>query len=171
MMDVAIRKWQKGDEQELANQANNKKIFNNLRDLFPHPYTITEAKKWIRFNLNIDPPENMAIIVDGKVAGGIGIKRMEDIYHLNMEIGYFLGEEYWGKGITTEAVRQFVEFVFKTFDIRRIFAPVFEFNIASQKVLEKIGFRKEAILHQSLYKNGKFHNEIIYALLREEFNP
>jgi RimJ/RimL family protein N-acetyltransferase len=168
-MKVSIRKWRKGDEEELAFQADNKKIFDNVRDLFPHPYTINEAKKWIRHNQDIDPPENMAIVVDGKIAGSIGLKRMDDIYRKNFEVGYFLGEEYWGKGITTEALRQFVNYVFNTFDCTRIFAPVFEHNIASQKVLEKTGFRKEAYHIKSIYKNGQYFNEFVYALLKEDF--
>lgn len=170
-MDISFRRWKPGDEEQLVAQANNIKIFNNLRDLFPNPYTIEEAVKWIKYNTAIAPPENMAIIVDGKVAGGIGSKRMEDVYRKTMEIGYFLGESFWGRGIMTHVVRQFVDYMFSTFDINRIVAPVFDFNIGSQKVLEKVGFRKEAVLIKSVIKNGVFHNEIIYALLREEFQP
>lgn len=168
-MDISVRKWKPGDEGELAIQANNIKIYNNLRDLFPYPYTYEEAVKWIKYNSGIDPAENMAIIVDGRVAGGVGTKRMEDVYRKTMEIGYFLGEPYWGKGIMTHVVRQFVDYMFKTFDINRIIAPVFDFNIGSQKVLEKVGFRKEAVLIKSVIKNNIFRNEIIYAMLREEF--
>ena len=168
-MDISVRKWKLRDAEELATQANNINIYNNLRDLFPHPYTFEEAIKWIKYNSGIDPPENMAVIVDGKVAGVIGTKRMEDVYRKTMEIGYFLGESYWGKGIMTYAVRHFVDYMFKTFDINRIVAPVFDFNIGSQRVLEKVGFRKEAVLIKSVLKNNVFRNEIIYALLREEF--
>jgi len=168
-MEVIIRKWEKGDAEELAHQADNKKIFDNVRDLFPHPYTIEEAKKWIRFNAAFDPPENMAIVVDGKVAGSIGMMRMTDIYRKNAEAGYFIGEEYWGKGIATIALRQYVSYIFHTFDITRITAPVIEHNRASQRVLEKVGFRKEALHLKSIFKNGEYHNEVIYALLREDF--
>jgi RimJ/RimL family protein N-acetyltransferase len=167
-MEVIIRKWEKGDEEELAHQADNKKIFDNVRDLFPHPYTIEEAKKWIRFNAVIDPPENMAIVVDGKVAGSIGMMRMMDIYRKNAEVGYFIGEEYWGKGIATNALRQYVGYIFRTFNITRITAPVIEHNKASQRVLEKVGFRKEAFHLKSIFKNGKYHNEVVYALLKED---
>jgi RimJ/RimL family protein N-acetyltransferase len=169
IMEISVRKWKPGDEEELASQANNIKIYNNVRDLFPNPYTLKEAEKWIKYNSGIAPPENMAIIVDGKVAGGIGIKRMEDVYRKTMEIGYFLGESYWGKGIMTHVVRQYVDYMFRTFDINRIIAPVFDFNIGSQRVLEKVGFRKEAVMIKSVIKNNVFRNEIIYALLREEF--
>jgi RimJ/RimL family protein N-acetyltransferase len=168
-MKVTIRKWSKGDEKELAKQANNKKIFDNVRDLFPHPYTLEEAKKWIQLNCHIEPPESMAIVVDGKVAGSIGLKKMDDIYRKNFEVGYFLGEAYWGKGITTRALRKFVIHIFKTFDCTRIFAPVFEHNIASQRVLEKVGFKREAFHVKSIFKNNKYHNEMVYALLKEDF--
>ena len=168
-MEIIVRGWKKGDEEELAKQANSRKIFDNVRDLFPHPYTIEEAKKWIRFNSRIHPPANMAIVVDGKVAGGIGMMKMEDIYRKNAEVGYFLGEEYWGKGITTIALRQFVDYIFRTFDLMRISAPVIEYNKASQRVLEKVGFRKEAHHLKSIFKNGKYHDEFVYALLKEEF--
>ena len=170
IMEISVRKWKPGDEEELAIQANNIKIFNNVRDLFPHPYTLAEAEKWVKYNSGIAPTENMAIIVDGKVAGGIGIKRMEDVYRKTMEIGYFLGESYWGKGIMTHVVSEYVDYMFKTFEINRIIAPVFDFNIGSQRVLEKVGFRKEAVLIKSVIKNNVFRNEIIYALLREEFH-
>jgi len=170
-MEVSVRKWQAGDEEELATQANNIKIYNNVLDQFPNPYTFEEALKWIKYSSRIDPPEHMAIIVAGKVAGGIGIKRKEDVYRKTMEIGYFLGESYWGKGIMTLAVKQFVNHMFSSFDINRIIAPVFDFNIASQRVLEKVGFRKEAVMIKSVIKNNVYRNEIIYALLREEFQP
>lgn len=168
-MDIIIRSWQKGDEEDLAHQANNKKIFDNVRDLFPHPYTIEEAKKWILFNSKLHPSQNKAIVVDGRVAGSIGMMRMEDIYRKNAEVGYFLGEVYWGKGIMTIALRQFVDYIFHTFDIIRISAPVIEHNRASQRVLEKVGFRKEAYHIKSIFKNGEYLNELVYALLREDF--
>lgn len=168
-MDIIIRSWQKGDEEDLAHQANNKKIFDNVRDLFPHPYTIEEAKKWILFNSKLRPSQNKAIVVDGRVAGSIGMMRMEDIYRKNAEVGYFLGEVYWGKGIMTIALRQFVDYIFHTFDIIRISAPVIEHNRASQRVLEKVGFRKEAYHIKSIFKNGEYLNELVYALLREDF--
>jgi len=170
-MEVQIREWRNGDESELAGQADNKKIFDNVRDLFPHPYTLDEAKKWIKYNAGIKPPENMVILVDGKVAGGIGTKKMEDVYRKNSEVGYFLGEEYWGKGIMTIALRKFVEYTFNTFKVKRIFAPVFDYNVASQRVLEKVGFRKESYHIKSIYKNNKYYNEVIYAILKEEFQP
>ena len=132
-MEVTIRPWATGDELELAVQADNKKIFNNVLDYFPNPYTLDEAKKWIKFNSKIDPAINMAILVDGKIAGGIGGKPKEDVYRMNMEVGYFIGEEYWGRGITTIALRNFVDYLFRTFEITRVYAPVFGFNIALQR--------------------------------------
>jgi len=158
------------DVEELAHQANNINIFNNVLDQFPHPYTRDEAVNWIKYNLTIAPPENMAIVVDGHVAGGIGSKKKEDVYRKTREIGYFLGESYWGKGITTLAVQKFIRYLFETFDINRIVAPVFDFNIASQRVLEKSGFRKEAVHKKSVIKNNRFCDEVVFAILREELD-
>ena len=168
-MKVSIRPWAKGDENDLVLQANNIKIFNNVRDLFPYPYTLEDGEKWIQLNQNISPAENMAILADGKIAGSIGLKTQEDIYRKNAEVGYFLGEQYWGKGIASIALKQFIEYVFKTFPITRIFAPVFSNNKASQRVLEKNRFRKEGYFKNSLYKKGEYNDEIIYALLKEDF--
>lgn len=168
-MKVSVRPWINGDEIDLVTQANNVKIFNNVRDLFPHPYTINDGIKWIKSNLDIIPAKNMAILVDDKIAGSIGLKLQEDVYRKNAEVGYFLGEAYWGKGITTIALKQFIEYTFSTFPVTRLFAPVFEYNIASIKVLEKNGFKREGYFKKSIYKNGEYFNEVILAQLKEDF--
>ena len=117
----------------------------------------------------IIPAKNMAILVDDKIAGSIGLKLQEDVYRKNAEVGYFLGEAYWGKGITTIALKQFIEYTFSTFPVTRLFAPVFEYNIASIKVLEKNGFKREGYFKKSIYKNGEYFNEVILAQLKEDF--
>jgi len=168
-MRVSIRPWIIGDEDDLVPQANNIKIFNNVRDYFPHPYTLEDGKKWIQLNQKISPVENMAILVDDKIAGSIGLKLQEDVYRKNAEVGYFLGEQYWGKGLTTIALKKFIEYTFNTFPVTRLFAPIFEYNIASIKVLEKNGFKREGYFKKSIYKNGEYFNEVILALLKEDF--
>ena len=164
-MNFILRRWQSGDEQSLAENANNYQIWNNLKDIFPHPYTIIDAYEWV--NIASDSAENFAIVVQDKAVGGIGILLKEDIYRKNAEIGYWLGEAYWGNKIISTAIPDIVNFAFANYDIHRIYAGVFEYNAPSMRVLEKAGFEKEAILRKSLTKEGKLYDEHIYAKYRE----
>lgn len=159
-----LRQWQKGDEESLTKNANNYNIWRNLKDIFPHPYTIEEAHGWV--NIAQNSPESFAIVVDNEAVGGIGILLKDDIYRKNAEIGYWLSEAHWGKGIISSAISEIVEYAFKNYDIHRIYAGVFEYNLASMRVLEKAGFHKEAILKQSLFKKGKLYDEHIFVKLR-----
>ena len=168
-MKVAIRPFRGGDQSDLVEQANNIKIFNNVRNLFPHPYSYDDADRWVKLNQDLDPAMNMAIINEDRLVGGIGVVLKDDIYCRNAEIGYFLGEKHWGKGITTEAVRQFIAYVFRTFDVDRIFAPTFDYNRGSQRVLEKNGFILEGKFRKSIFKNGRFYDEYVYSLLKEDY--
>jgi [ribosomal protein S5]-alanine N-acetyltransferase len=165
MILYKLRPWQSGDEKSLLENANNYKIWLNLKDIFPHPYTLTDAFEWVK--IAADVKANFAIEVDGKAVGGIGILLKDDIYRKNAEIGYWLGENYWGKGIISAAILEVVVYTFKNFDINRIYAGVFEYNLASMRVLEKAGFHKEAILKQSLLKEGKLFDEHIFVRFRE----
>ncbi len=164
LQPYTLRQWQSGDEESLTKNANNYNIWRNLKDTFPHPYTIEEAHGWVKIAQN--SPETFAIVVDNKAVGGIGILLKDDIYCKNAEIGYWLGEAHWSKGITSSAITEVVEYTFKTYDIHRIYAGVFEYNLASMRVLEKSGFHKEAILKQSLFKEGKLYDEHIFVKLR-----
>jgi len=164
-MDYLLRQWQPGDEKSLAQQANNYKIWRNLKDIFPHPYTLADAYEWVK--IAQDSYDFFAIEVEGKAVGGIGILRKEDIYRKNAEIGYWLGEDYWGKGIISACIKDVVNYTFANVDVHRIYAGVFEYNYASMKVLEKAGFHKEAILSKSLFKEGKLYDEHILVKLRE----
>jgi ribosomal-protein-alanine N-acetyltransferase len=137
-MKVEIRPWNKEDVDELATAANNPKISMTLRDGFPFPYTKKDARDWIRLNENKKPITNFAIDVDGKIAGGIGFLGKENIYRKNAEIGSWLAELFWNKGIATEAVRPLTNYIFSSFDIDRLEAEVFSNNPASMKVLEKM---------------------------------
>lgn len=156
-----LRQWQSGDEESLTKNANNYNIWRNLKDIFPHPYTIEEAHSWIKIAQN--SPENFGIVIDNEAVGGIGILLKDDIHRKNAEIGYWLGEAYWGKGIISSAITEIVDYTFKNYDIYRIYAGVFEYNLASMRVLEKAGFHQEAILKQSLFKEGKLYDEHIFV--------
>lgn len=161
-----IRNWRRGDEQSLVRHANNRKIWRNVRDLFPHPYTMADAEKWIALASSEKSNTNFAIEVDGAAAGSIGLVLKDDIFRRSAEIGYWLGEEFWGRGIVTEAVRAVTEYGFANFDICRIYAGVFEWNPASMRVLEKAGYELEGRMKKSATKDGQIIDELIYAIIR-----
>jgi ribosomal-protein-alanine N-acetyltransferase len=160
-----LREWQIGDAESLAFYANNPKIHQNLRDFFPYPHTIYDACNWIEFSLKQDEPQTLfAIEVDGLACGSIGLIKKEDIYRKNLELGYFLGEKYWGHGIITEAVKAICHYAFEQFDCNRIYAECFFPNIGSRRVPEKAGFTMEAILQKNVFKNGEFLDSCIFSL-------
>jgi [ribosomal protein S5]-alanine N-acetyltransferase len=163
-MKFKLRPWKLDDVEILANYANNAKIASNLTDQFPHPYLIEDAESFIKKAIINNPTNIFAIEVDGKASGAIGVFQQTDIHIKNMELGYWLAEIYWGKGITTEAVKQIVDYGFKTFEVDRIFARPFGTNISSQKVLEKAGFKLEGKFEKTIFKNGEYLDELIYAI-------
>jgi ribosomal-protein-alanine N-acetyltransferase len=162
-----LRLWQLEDAPALVAQANNRRIWQNLRDTFPYPYTADDADRWLAVANKYEPPRNFAIIVDGEPAGGIGLVLKEDVYRRTAEIGYWLGEAFWGRGIATSAVRATVEYAFATFDLGRLYAGVFGWNPASARVLEKAGFTFEARLRQAIRKDGRTTDELVYAQVRD----
>jgi [ribosomal protein S5]-alanine N-acetyltransferase len=161
-----LRPWKPGDEESLVRHANNRKIWRNLRDAFPHPYTLADAKQWIEIAGPTTPATNLAIVVEGAAAGGIGLVLKDDVFHRSAEIGYWLGEEFWGRGIVTEAVRAVTDYAFATFDLCRVYAGVFEWNPASMRVLEKAGYEFECRMRKSVTKDGEIIDELIYAIVR-----
>ena len=160
-----LREWQQGDEHALAKYANNRKIWLNLRDLFPHPYTPDDAKWWIG-HAGEKPGTNFAIINGNEAIGGIGLVLQDDIYRRSAEIGYWLGEPFWGRGIATGALGALAKHAFAAFDLVRIYATVFEWNPASRRVLKKNGFQLEGILRKSITKDGRTIDSFFYSLLR-----
>jgi len=164
-----LRTLQEGDAATMARHANNIRIAANLRDVFPHPYGLNDARIFIRGVLSNPSDLVLGIEVDGEVCGAIGLHGMEDIYRYNAEIGYWLSEQHWGRGIMSSAVREVVKIGFTRFHWTRIWAGVFYYNAGSARVLEKNGFRKEAIHYKAVMKNGKALDEYIYAILREEW--
>ena len=135
-------------------------------DAFPYPYTVEDAKAYISIVKAENPTKCFAIDLNGEAIGSIGIFPQADVHRKNAETGYFLAEEFWGQGIMPEAIRQIVEYGFKTFDITRIFARPYGHNLKSQRVLEKAGFILEARFEKALFKNGEFVDELIYAFRR-----
>lgn len=160
---VQIREWKPEDTGSLAAICNNKKIWLNLRDAFPHPYTVANAVDWISFTLGQKPTRNFAIVYNGDVAGSIGVLTKEDIYRKSIEIGYFIGEQYWGKGIATIAVGQMIEYIKVKFDVSRIYAEVFGNNTASMKVLLKNGFHLEGVREKSVIKNNVVMDDCVWV--------
>jgi RimJ/RimL family protein N-acetyltransferase len=166
--NIILRNWQEKDIKSLAKNANNKKIHDNLRDSFPYPYTEMAAKQWIEIVKNENPINNFAIEYKGNAVGGIGLIKQDDIFRKNAEIGYWLGEKYWNKGITTKSLKSMIEYAFNTFDIIRLFAHVFESNVASIRVMTKCGFREEARLKDTVIKNNTIQDCLIYSLLKSD---
>ena len=161
-----LRAWQPGDEPSLVRHANSRTIWRNLRDAFPHPYTLADAKRWIEVANPTASITNFAIVVDGAAVGASGLVLREDVFRRSAEIGYWLGEEFWGRGIVTEAVRAVTDYAFETFDLCRVYAGVFEWNPASMRVLEKAGYEFECRMKKSVTKDGETIDEFIYAVVR-----
>lgn len=166
-----VRQWRLDDAPALARNANNHNIWLNLRDRFPHPYTADDAEGWVRHCARTMPVTDFAIEVAGEAAGGIGIVLSTDVERVDAELGYWLGEPFWGRGVVTGALQVFVPWVFSRFNLARLHAQVFEFNVGSARVLEKAGFTREARLRQSAYKNGRLIDQFLYARIREGWTP
>ena len=137
-----------------------------LRDRFPHPYTEADANAWLSKVVWQQPPISFAIEVGGEAVGGIGIIPQSDVHRLSAEIGFWLGEDYWGKGITTEAVKALSEHAMHEFHLCRLYAQVFSPNRASARVLEKAGYMLEGILKKAVVKDGEMLDLIVYAYVK-----
>ena len=169
-MIVKIRKWRLSDAADLARALSSKKIQDNLRDGLPYPYTEQDGKEYISAMLSADENETFAFAVtaDDRVIGSISAFRQGNIHKRTAELGYYIAEEYWGKGVMTEAVKQICEYVFDRSDMIRIYAEPFADNTASCRVLEKAGFRWEGTLRSNAVKNGKVVDMKMYSLLKRE---
>ncbi|OZI08860.1 GNAT family N-acetyltransferase [Siphonobacter sp. BAB-5385] len=165
-MTIHIRTLLPEDETDLVFLANNRSIYDNVRDIFPHPYTPEDARGWIDY-CRSQPTLNAAIAVDDRFAGCVGLIPGQDIHRVSAEIGYWLGEPFWGKGIMTTALDLWVKHIWQTFpEVHRLWAGVFAFNTASMRVLEKVGFEQEAVLKQAMIKNQVLVDEHLYSLRR-----
>src|SRR5262249_42518373 len=144
-----VRSWQPADAESVAAHANNRKIWRNLRDAFPFPYTVEDARTFIRSSLAQAPESRFAVVVDGQAVGGIGFFLREDVERVSAEVGYWLGEAFWGRGIMSEALQAITQYAVQTYQLTRVFAVPFEWNVASFRVLEKAGYTLEARLRRS----------------------
>jgi [ribosomal protein S5]-alanine N-acetyltransferase len=167
--EFCIRSHEFSDLDVIVKYANNYNVSRLLRDQFPFPYTRFNAEAWLMETCNQEIETNFAIANDKEFIGAIGIVQQTDVNKYSAEIGYWIAEPFWEKGIVTSALRIFTEFVFDNFVVNRIFANVFEGNIASEKVLLKTGYKKEAVLRKAVCKEGIFLDQYIYAILKEEF--
>lgn len=166
---VDLRPFRMEDAAHLAMVANNPKIARNMRDMFPSPYSVEDAYGFInRISVSDTPNFVFAIVVDGKAIGSIGVYRNTDVYRFSGEIGYWIGEPYWGKGIITEAIGLICDFVFKATDLVRIYAEVFDWNPASKNALIKNGFQVEGVHKRSVFKHGSFCDSIYLAKVKAE---
>ncbi len=166
-MKFTLRPWQPSDATSLVRYANNPLIAQFLTNGFPHPYSLDHAISFIEHVSQQNPTQVFAIDVNGEAIGSIGLYPQSDIMEKNLELGYFLGEPFWGHGISTQAVLQMIPYGFQHFDVVRIFARPFGNNPASQRVLEKAGFQLEARIDKNIYKNGVFLDELIYAVRKQ----
>ena len=162
----AVRDWRLDDREPLARLADNPRIAANLRDAFPSPYALADADRFLAMATGRDPRAHWAIEVDGAAAGGIGIMPHTDVERLTAEIGYWLGEPYWGRGVVTAALRAVTEHALAAFGLTRIFAVPFATNAASHRVLEKAGYVLEGVMRRSAIKHGEIVDQRLYAYVR-----
>ena len=164
--DLRVRSWRKNDLEALVRYANNANVAANLRDQFPHPYTRFAAAAYLVEVSSADVETSFAVEYAGEAVGGIGFKLGTDISRLSAEMGYWLGEPYWGRGLTTRAVLATSDWAFENYKLIRVFAMAFSHNVGSMRVLEKAGFAREGILRRSAIKNGVLLDQVLYAKVR-----
>jgi [ribosomal protein S5]-alanine N-acetyltransferase len=163
---LRVRPWRRDDLDALLRHANNPKIAANLRDQFPHPYTRRDGLDYLNYVRAMDVPMSLAMEFEGGAIGGIGFKLGVDIARLSVEMGYWLAEPYWGRGLTTRAVMAASDWAFDSYKVVRIYATTFSHNVASMRVLEKAGFQREGLLRRSAVKNGVVLDQVMYAKVR-----
>jgi RimJ/RimL family protein N-acetyltransferase len=164
-----VRDWRPSDAEALARHANSRAVWRNLRDAFPHPYSLADAELFLGVVGGLDPCTFFAVEVDGEAAGGIGYTLQSDVERLSAEIGYWLGERVRGRGIATAAVRAVTGHAFREHGLRRVFALPFAWNAASARVLEKAGYTLEGRMRQSAVKDGQVVDQLLYAVVRDDW--
>lgn len=164
---IILRLLTDDDASALALLADNKKIWDNVRDILPHPYTIDDAIFFINLTKQENPQMSFAIEYEGKFCGMIGLVAQQDVYRRTAEIGYWLGEPFWGKGIATEATGLITDYGFNELGFVRIHTGIFEHNIGSMKVLEKNGYKKDGVFEKNIIKNGKMIDEYRYSKIKQ----
>jgi [ribosomal protein S5]-alanine N-acetyltransferase len=164
---IALRRWRDSDLDSLVRHANNRAVWLNLRDRFPHPYTRSDAEGWISLcKSEREPVLQFAIDLDGEAIGGVGLENLSDVYRLTANIGYWVAEPFWGMSIATAAVIETTAYAFARFPFERIQATVFGWNPRSARVLEKAGYTLEGRLGNSIFKDGRLTDSLLYARFR-----
>jgi RimJ/RimL family protein N-acetyltransferase len=161
---IRLRNINTATPEEIQRLANNHAIAVNLRDAFPYPYTIEDAVTYLDLAANGVLGHVFGIYDGDTFVGCCSLIPQNDVYRINAEIGYWIGEPYWGKGYATDAVRLLLKFAFDELGLLRVYANIYEYNIGSMKVLEKVGFEKEAIIKSSVIKEGKVIDEYLYSI-------
>ena len=169
-----LRPFAPGDAGSIARHANDRDVWLNLRDLFPHPYTPAHAEAYIAHFGPQDPPTAFAIVVggaDGAAVGSVSLRPGHDVERLSAEVGYWLGRAYWGRGIVTDAVRGVTGYALHVLGMHRVFAVPFAPNAASHRVLEKAGYAREGVMRRSAVKDGKVLDQVLYAACDDRWRP
>jgi [ribosomal protein S5]-alanine N-acetyltransferase len=166
---VTLRPWRQTDAPSLVKYANNPNVAQQLRDRFPHPYTAADARQFIQSVAQARPTTTFAITVADEAVGGTGFSPGADVERYSAEVGYWLGEPFWGRGLTVEAVRLLSGYAFDTCRMLRLFALPFADNAQSIRVLEKAGYTREAILCASSVKNGVIRDQALFALVNQNW--
>jgi ribosomal-protein-alanine N-acetyltransferase len=161
-----VRTLRAADAESMTQHANDRRVWAQLRDRFPHPYAVADAQVFIDLMSREDPCTSFAIVVDERCVGGIALERQHDVHRLTAELGYWLGCDYWGRGIATQAIVGVTAWAFETLDLQRVFAQPYADNVASCRALEKAGFALEGTLRHSAIKDGVFRDQRMYAQLR-----
>lgn len=162
-----LREWEETDVPTLVENISNIKVWDNVRDGLPFPYTREDGEAYIRATRAKECVQDLAIVVDGRAVGGVGVVPLSDVERCSAEVGYWLGETYWNRGIMTEAVRLLVDYVFENTAILRLFASVYEYNVGSMRVLEKAGFTRQAVLRKAAIKNEKVIDMHYFDLVKD----
>jgi ribosomal-protein-alanine N-acetyltransferase len=168
LKSCVLRSWKASDAEPIARHANNRKIWLNLRDAFPHPYTVHDARDFIKSIRSRAPETTFAIDVDGEPVGSVGFVLRHDVERVSAEIGYWLAEPFWGRGLTTEALIATTDYAITTHKLTRIYALPFAWNAASCRVLAKAGYTLEVRLRRSAIKNGVITDQMQYAFVVPE---
>jgi RimJ/RimL family protein N-acetyltransferase len=166
-----VRSWQASDLDSLVRHANNFNIWIKLSDRLPHPYTVADGEHWLEQNRQNQPETHFAIECDGEAVGGIGFDIGNDISRCSAQIGYWLGEALWGRGLATAALKCVTQYAVETHGLARVFALAFAGNAASQRVLAKAGYALEGTLKHSAIKNGEILDQAVYAFVPIPAHP
>ena len=167
--EYTLRPYEDRDVATIPRYANNRKIWKNLTDIFPHPYTEQNAREWVAYTKTHPQEINFAMAAPDGVIGGIGVVPGTGVFCKSGSIGYWLGEPFWGKGLMTQAARAVTAHVFAQTDLTRLSARVYETNPASMRVLEKVGYTFEGRLRKAIFKDGALLDEMVYSILRNEW--